>query len=307
MTIEGPVICPKELDLNGLPIFLALVEMGSFTAAAERLGCTKSRVSLQIRQLEERLGVTLFQRTTRRVQPTQAGETLYRECQPLLAGLQEALATAEGDAHQLRGELRLAAPEDYAARVLGPAVVAFAQRHSELHIELRSGDRVSDLLQEGTDLAFRLGWLKDSTLRSRQLGEFQQHVVAAPHYLARHGTPAHPEALAEHAWVAFTPLASPLTWTFRCGHESYRVQMNARLAANSTATLSALLAAGGGLSVLPESHAEGEIRAGRLVRVLPEWSLPSGGVHAVYPPGRHPPARVRAFMDFFRAWLMGER
>lgn len=297
---------PSELDLNGLPIFLALVEAGSFTAAADRLGCTKTKVSLQIRQLEERLGVTLFQRTTRRVQPTQAGETLYRECRPLLAGLQEALAVAEGDGHQLRGELRLTAPEDYAARVLGPAVVEFGQRHPALRIELRSGDRISDMLEEGIDLAFRLGWLKDSTLRSRSLGTFQQYLVAAPDYLARHGTPDDPEALAEHAWVAFTPLASPLTWTFRHGEESRRVQMKARLAASSTAALSALLVAGGGISVMADISADAELRAGRLVRVLPAWSLPSGGVHAVYPPGRHLPARVRAFMTFFQAWLAGE-
>ncbi|WP_355659679.1 LysR family transcriptional regulator [Halomonas salifodinae] len=295
-----------ELDLNGLPLFLALVEAGSFTAAAERLGCTKTKVSLQIRQLEERLGVTLFQRTTRRVQPTQAGETLYRECRPLLAGLQEALAAAEGDDHRLRGALRLTAPEDYATRVLGPAVVEFGRRHPELRIELRSGDRISDMLEEGIDLAFRLGWLKDSTLRSRSLGAFQQYLVASPDYLARHGTPDDPEALAEHAWVAFTPLASPLTWTFRRGEESRRVQMKARLSANSTAALSALLVAGGGISVMADISAEAELRAGRLVRVLPAWSLPSGGVHAVYPPGRHLPARVRAFMTFFQAWLAGE-
>ncbi|MBF8221861.1 LysR family transcriptional regulator [Halomonas sp. 328] len=297
---------PDELDLNGLPLFLALVEAGSFTAAAERLGCTKTKVSLQICQLEERLGVTLFQRTTRRVQPTQAGETLYRECRPLLAGLQEALAAAEGDDQRLRGALRLTAPEDYATRVLGPAVVEFGRRHPELRIELRSGDRISDMLEEGIDLAFRLGWLKDSTLRSRSLGAFQQYLVASPDYLARHGTPDDPEALAEHAWVAFTPLASPLTWTFRRGEESRRVQMKARLAANSTAALSALLVAGGGISVMADISAEAELRAGRLVRVLPAWSLPSGGVHAVYPPGRHLPARVRAFMTFFQVWLADE-
>lgn len=293
----------KEPDLNGLPVFLALVEAGSFTAAAERLGCTKTRVSLQIRQLETRLGVTLFHRTTRRVQPTQAGEHLYRECRPLLAGLHEALAGVETDDHQLRGELRLTAPEDYAARLLGPAVVAFGRRHPELRIELRSGDRVSDMLREGIDLAFRLGWLKDSTLRSRRLGEFQQWVLASSDYLAERGTPAHPRELAHHDWVAFTPLPSPLTWTFQRGEEQCRVQVRARLEANATGALSALLAAGGGLSVMSDITAEAEIRAGRLVRVLEAWSLPAGGVHAVYPPGRHLPARVRAFMAFFQQWL----
>lgn len=290
-----------DVDLNSLPIFLALVETGSFTAAAERLGSTKARVSLKIRQLEERLGVMLFHRTTRRVQPTQAGEFLYRECRPYLAGLQEALSAAEGDEHQLRGELRLSAPEDYAARVLGPVVAEFGHRHPALRIELRSGDQVGDMLAEGIDIAFRLGWLKDSSLRARRLGEFQQYLVASPQYLASQGTPTHPEQLAQHAWVALTALNAPLTWTFRRGEESCRVQMRAQLAATSTAGLSALLAAGAGISVMIDFTAEAEIQEGRLVRLLPEWFLPVGNVYAVYPPGRYLPSRARSFMDFFQS------
>lgn len=294
-----------DIDLNALPIFLALVEAGSFTAAAERLGSTKARVSLKIRQLEEHLGVALFHRTTRRVQPTRAGEILHRECKPLLAGLEEALAAAEGDEHQLRGELRLTAPEDYAARVLGPAVAEFGRRHPALRIELRSGDQISDMLEEGIDIAFRLGWLKDSSLRARHLGEFQQYLVASPHYLARHGTPTHPEQLAKHAWIALTLLSSPLTWIFHRDDESCRVQVRAQLAANSTTGLGALLAAGAGISVMVDFIAEEEVRKGRLVRLLPEWSLPVGNVYAVYPPGRYLPSRVRSFVDFFQAWSAG--
>ncbi|MBT2772623.1 LysR family transcriptional regulator [Halomonas sp. ISL-60] len=295
----------SEFDLNGLPIFVALVEAGSFTKAAERLGCTKTRVSLQIRQLETRLGVTLFLRTTRRVQLTQAGEALYHQCHPLLTDLQGALASAVSDTQQLHGELRITAPEDYAAGVLSEAVVAFRRLHSALHIQLRSGDQISDMVQDGIDLAFRLGWLKDSTLRARRLGVFQQHVVAAPDYLKRHGTPAHPEALEAYDWIAFTPLKAPLTWTFQRRDKRYEVQMSAGLAANSTVSLVALLVAGGGLSVLPDITAAPEIAAGRLVRVLDEWALPEGGVYAVYPPGRHVTAKARAFMTFFDAWLAG--
>lgn len=292
-----------DVDLNSLPIFLALVEAGSFTAAADRLGSTKARVSLKIRQLEERLGVTLFNRTTRQVQPTQAGEILYRECRPLLVGLLEALTTAEGEDHQLRGTLRLTAPEDYTARVLGPAVAEFADQHPALRIELRSGDQVSDMLEEGIDIAFRLGWLKDSSLRARRLGKFQQYLMASPDYLTREGTPTHPEQLARHAWVSLTPLSSPLTWLFRRGKENCRIQMRAQLAANSTAGMIALLAAGAGISVMVDFVAETEIREGKLIRLLPEWSLPVGNVYAVYPPGRYLPSRARRFMDFFQTWM----
>ncbi|WP_409525568.1 LysR family transcriptional regulator [Nitrincola sp. MINF-07-Sa-05] len=296
----------EGLDLNTLPVFLALVEAGGFTAAADRLGCTKTRVSLQIRKLETHLGVALFHRTTRKVHLTEAGEVFYRECQPLLDGIQGALSAVEADDHQLQGELRLTAPEDYAAQVLGQALVEFGKRHPELRIELRSGDRVSDMVQEGIDLAFRLGWLKDSTLRSAKLASFEQFLMASPEYLKMHGTPEHPAELAEHAWVIFTPLTSPLTWTFKRGDELCKVQMQARFKSNSTASLRALLEAGAGISVMADITAEEDMRTGRLVRILKDWSLPEGGVHAVYPPGRHVPSKVRAFMAFFRSYLQAK-
>jgi DNA-binding transcriptional LysR family regulator len=304
---EQQVQQADEIDLNGLPLFLVLMEAGGFTAAAERLGCSKTRVSLTIRQLEERLGATLFQRTTRKVQPTQTAERLYHDCKPLLSQLQEALSAVEGDNQSLSGELRLAAPEDYAARVVGPAVAAFGEQHPALRIELRGGDQRSNMLEEGVDIAFRLGWLKDSSLRARRLGEFQQYLVASPDYLDRKGTPTHPTQLTEHAWLAFTPLNSPLTWVFRSGNECHQVRMHAQLAVNSTAAQRALLLAGAGVSVMVDFTAEAEIADGKLVRILPEWSLPVGNVHAVYPPGRYLPARVKYFMDFFQSWISGKR
>ncbi len=291
------------LDLNGLPIFVALVEAGSFTAAAERLGCTKTRVSLQIRQLEERLGVALFHRTTRRVNMTQSGEAFYRECRPLLNGLSEAVSAVESHRHVLKGDLRITAPEGYAAQVIGSAVVKFSAEHPELAIELRSDDRVSDMVEEGIDLAIRVGWLRDSSLRSSRLGSFRQYVVSSPAYLESHGVPQQPEDLAHLDWVAFTRLPSPLTWTFRKEQEERKVQMHARLKANSAGALCTLLAAGAGVSVLGDIPADAEIRAGRLVRILEDWSLPEGGVHAVYPPGRHVPVKVRTFVDFLHDYL----
>lgn len=128
-------------------------------------------------------------------------------------------------------------------------------------------------------------------------------MVAAPAYLERHGVPQRPEELGRLDWVAFTLLSSPLTWTFRKEHEERKVQMHARLKANSAGALSTLLAAGAGVSVLADIPADAEIRAGRLVRILENWSLPEGGVHAVYPPGRHVPAKVRAFVNFLRQYL----
>ena len=296
----------EDLDYTSLPVFIALVEAGSFTAAAERLGCTKTRVSLQIRRLEERLGQSLFHRTTRQVQPTPAGEAFYQQCRPLWSGLEAALGTLEADRQTLTGELRISAPEDYAMQTLAPVVAAFSAEHPGLQVELRGGDRITDMVREGIDLAIRLGWLRDSTLRSTVLGHFQQWLMASPEYLRKRGTPATPEALSDHDWVAFTPLRSPLTWNFRKGERQCRVQMQARLRTNATGVLREMLARGAGLSVMAQPTAEAEIRAGRLVRVLADWRLPDGGIHAVYPPGRYIPARVRAFVDAFRASLEQE-
>ncbi len=187
---------------------------------------------------------------------------------------------------------------------LARAVAEFAAAHPQLQIELRTSDRVADLVKEGIDLAIRLGWLRDSTLRAVKLGEFEQYVVASPGYLQRFGVPQRPDDLARHDWVALSLLPAPLTWRFtsRSGRTS-AVRVNARLRVDSSATLRSLLQSGAGISVLDQLGAEDDLRTGRLVRVLTDWSLPRGGVHAVHPSGRHVPAKVRAFIDFYRGFL----
>ncbi|EKF75661.1 transcriptional regulator PtxR [Alcanivorax hongdengensis A-11-3] len=295
-----------KLDLNSLPLFVALVEAGSFTAAADRLGVNKSKVSLAIQRLEKTLGLALFTRTTRQVQLTPAGERFYQGCQPWLLQMQSLVSEVEADQSSLQGTLRISAPEDYAVQVITPAVVAFCHQHPQLNVELRSGDRVADMVSEGVDLAIRLGWLKDSSLRATRLGHFEQWLVASPDYLRRHGTPVHPDALSDHDWVAFTPLVAPLTWQFRRGKAQCQVKMHSRLKANTTAVTRAMLQAGTGLSVLADSIARPAVENGTLVRVLPDWQLPEGGIHAVYPPGDHVPARVRRFVAFLKDRLAGQ-
>ena len=292
-----------DLDLNTLPLFLALVDAGSFTGAAEQLGCNKSKVSLGVKRLESHLGVVLFTRTTRQVQLTQAGEQFLADCAPVMAQLDALMSQIEADQHQLQGALRIAAPEDFAAQVVAPALVAFGQQHPQLQLELRTGDSVADMVREGIDLSLRLGWLKDSTLRASQLGQFEQWLVASPEYLKIHGTPKKPEDLADHAWITFTPLPAPLTWQFSKGKQTRQVKMHSRFRANTTAVTKQLLLAGAGLSVLADSIAAPELATGQLVRVMPAWSLPRGGIYAVFPPGKHVPARVRGFVEFLKLRL----
>lgn len=289
-------------DLNALLVFAAVAEQGSFTAAASQLDVAKAKVSLVVGRLEQQLGETLFARTTRRVMLTEAGQELYRQCVPPVRAVQDAMAQFGGG--ELTGALRIAAPIEYAAQTLAPALAAFAERHPRLDIDLRTSERIVDMLKEGIDVALRLGWLRDSSLRALRLGEFEQLVVASPDYLKRAPPIRHPRDLVQHEWIALALLATPLTWRFTSARGQVRtVRVAGRMRTDSGAALRGLLLAGAGVSVLDASNAAAPLEAGSLVRVLPEWSLPKGGVHAVYPPGRHVPAKVRVFVDFYREWL----
>lgn len=299
----------SSIDLNALRSVAAVAEAGGFTAAAERLGVTKARVSLDVARLEAQLGAGLFTRTTRRTTLTEAGESLLGEGLEPLRRVEAALAAfGRPRGGELAGSLRIASTADHATHGLARALTEFAALHPALQIELRSSDRVVDLVAEGIDVAIRLGWLRDSSLRATRLGDFEQHLVAAPAYLKRAGAPRRPEELAQHDWVALGLLRSPLTWRFvsRRG-ERIQVRMKSRLRADAAAPLRALVEAGAGISVMDQFNAEAGVRAGTLLRLLPEWSLPSGGMHAVWPPGRHVPAKVRAFVDFYVAWLARPR
>ncbi|ATP27508.1 transcriptional regulator [Chromobacterium violaceum] len=293
-----------ENNLEGLQIFVAVAEAGGFTAAAERLGMTKANVSLQVGRLEAQLGATLFTRTTRRVKLTEAGQALYLDAQPALAALRDALLQAGHGAADLSGTLRLTAPVSHMAESVAPAATQFIRRHPGLQLELHAIDRMVDLVAEGMDLAIRLGTLRDSSLRALKLGEFAQQLVASPAYLRERGMPAHPGELAGHDWVALTLLKTPLTWRFAgAGGEEETVRMRARIKVDSAASLRSLLLAGAGMSVLDSFSVQEDLRQGRLIHLLPRWTLPKGGVYAVFPPGRHAPAAARAFVEFYRVLL----
>lgn len=293
-----------QIDLNSLTIFDAVAEAGSFTAAAERLGVAKARISVQIARLERQLGVALFTRTTRQVAPTEAGRALHAQCQPLLRGLSDALAQAGSDQGALSGMLRISTTALQVAHSIGPALVAFMALHPRITADVRTSDKVADMVAEGIDLSFRMGWLRDSTQRAIKLGEFTQHVVASPAYLQRRGTPATPQDLAQHDWVALSLMRTPLTWTFTGadGAET-AIQTSARLQVDAPAALLALIEQGAGVTVMEGQTLQASLKAGTVVELLPQWSLPRGGMYAVLPPGRQAPARVRAFIDFYRDYL----
>jgi DNA-binding transcriptional LysR family regulator len=299
---------PGKIDLNDLLVFEAVAESGGFTAAAQRLGVATAKVSVEISRLESKLGVALFSRTTRKVAMTDAGQALYEECQPLLHELKEAIERAGAGQEELAGTLRISSTVDHAMFSLAPALAEFARLHPRLTLELRANDRVVDLIQERMDVSIRLGWLRDSTLRSVKLGQFEQYVVASPGYLRRVGHPRTPEELSELDWVALTLLSAPLTWKFTSGSgETKRIHVKSRLRIDSPGALRAVIEQDAGISILDQFNAQEGLDTKRLVRLLPQWSLPLGGIYAVFPPGRHVPAKVRRFIDFYRQHLEQQR
>lgn len=294
-------------DLNALAVFAAVAENGGFTAAAGRLGLATSRVSTVVRQLETAMGLALFTRTTRRVSLTEPGRRLHDQVQPLLRDLSDALASVDEHDGPLSGTLRISASVDHSVQFLAPLVAEFSRRHPALQIDLQASDRIVDLVAEGIDVAFRIGWLRDSSLRATRLGDVEQWVVASPEHLARAGTPRRPADLADHAWIALTLLPTPLTWKFTSRRGvTETVRTHARLRTDSGVSLRALVRRGAGVSALSRLGVEQDVAEGRLVRLLPTWSLPLAGIHAVYPPGRHVPARVRAFVEFYRERLRAQ-
>jgi DNA-binding transcriptional LysR family regulator len=293
-----------DIDLNSLTIFDCVADVGSFTGAADRLGVAKAKISVNVARLEQQLGVALFTRTTRQVSLTDAGRALHQQCQPLLRGLSDALAEAGNEQGELSGLLRISTTAQQAAQSVGPALVAFAALHPRLAVDLRTGDRVADMVADGIDLSFRMGWLRDSTQRAIKLGNFSQYVVASPAYIKRHGAPKRPEHFAQHEWVALSLLPTPLTWKFsHADGKSVVVHMKSRFQVDSPNALLALLERGAGIGALEEVTLKAALADGALVRLLPKWTLPEGGLYAVLPPGRLVPAKVRAFIDFYRDWL----
>ncbi len=295
---------PGHANLNDLLVFSAVAQAGGFTAAAERLNVAPAKVSLEIARLEAQLGVALFTRTTRKVMLTEAGQALHLECTPLLAQLQQALDGLHATQDRLSGQLRIAAPVDHGAQTLALALARFAALHPDLQVDLRTSDRITDMVAEGIDVAIRMGWLRDSSQRAVRLGGFGQEVVASPAYLARAGIPQSPADLARHDWVALTLLPTPLTWTFTSANGGEQtVQVRARLKTDSAAALRSLVRHGAGITVLDQFSAAPELASGQLVRVLKGWQPPHGGLYAVYPPGRHVPAKAQAFTRFYQQYL----
>lgn len=284
-------------NLNRLAYFVAVVEAGSFTAAAERLGITKAVVSQQVARLEREFRTTLLLRSTRRLHLTEAGEAFYARCARILKEAEDAFDELSESASEPSGTLRLTAPFDYGIEVIVPAITEFSRRYPQCTVQAQFNDQTLDLGAGEMDLAIRVGWLTELHWQARRIGGFGQRLVAGPQWRAQVQRLTHPQALSGLPIVANTALREPSTWVFSSGESTHTVTMNAGLWLNATLAVREAALSGAGLAVLPDYVIASDLANGVLIEVLPQWSLPRGDIHAVFPTARYRPAKVRAFVD----------
>ncbi|MFC5473074.1 LysR family transcriptional regulator [Paraherbaspirillum soli] len=288
----------SSINLNRLLVFVTVVEAGSLTAAASRLGLTKTMVSTHMQRLESEIGASLLLRTTRSLKLTDAGEAFYEASRRIVSDAESAITAAGHNTAEPRGTLRITAPIDYGATVVTPVAVALQQRYPLLKIELLTGDRHFDLVADGIDVAIRIGQLADSGHQAARVGSYAVWLVASPQLLSRVGQPQTPEDLRDLPFVALSVLPQPVTWTFKSQGEAERtIRFNSAFSANTAYAARIAALAGGGLAILTDFAVAEDVAAGRLVRLLPDWDLPGGGIYAVFPASRHRPQKTRVFID----------
>jgi DNA-binding transcriptional LysR family regulator len=286
--------------LAGVSVLAAIVEGGSFVKAADLIGITDSGVSRAIGRLEARLGVRLLDRTTRSVTLTDEGRRFYEEVKPHLSAIEEAAAVASGTASAVRGRLKVDIDPFFLPLVLAGRLGAFCERYPELSIAFVTSEQVGDLVSEGIDLAIRFGQPRFATLVSRKLIEAPILTVASPTYLERHGRPAHPSDLVRHRCLQFIDphTGRPFDWEFVRGEEIVGVATSGPLTFSDPKTLLDECVAGSGVAQVIGWGVVELLDSGRLVDLFSDWHGERFPLFAYHPSRKHPPAKVRAFIDF---------
>jgi DNA-binding transcriptional LysR family regulator len=278
--------------------FVRVVERGGFSAAAKEMRISRAMVSRHVQELEQHLGARLLHRTTRKVALTEAGQVYYDRSAHLLSEL----AAAEGEVGELhtrpRGNLKVNGPVVFGARHLAAAVADYMAAFPEVNVELTLNDRFVDLVEEGYDVAIRIGRLEDSSLMARRLAPCRFVVVASPAYLARRGVPRVPADLGAHDCVRYMYGEGGETWHFVGPDGPGSVRVHGQLRTNNGEAMRIAAVQGRAIAALPSFIVSEELASGALVPVLREYGVPEMALHAVYPPGRNPSAKLRSFIDF---------
>jgi DNA-binding transcriptional LysR family regulator len=292
--------------LNAIEAFVRVVERGGFAAAAASLRKSRAMVSKHVQDLEEHFGARLLNRTTRRVGLTEVGRVYYERCVRVLADLAEAeLAVGELQAEP-RGILRINAPMSFGTLHLAAAVADFTTLHPKVSVDMALNDRIVDLVEEGYDVAVRIGRLADSTLIARRLALCRMAVCAAPSYLARCGEPRHPADLSGHNCLGYTYMSTWDEWRFEGVGGAQSIRVSGSLNSNNGEALAAAARRGLGIIIQPTFIVGDDLKSGRLMRILADYRPYEPPISAVYPHPRHLSAKVRSFVDFL-ASRFGDR
>ncbi len=290
----------EPLPIQDLAVFAAVAEARGFSSAARRLGVSKAMVSVAVARLEARLGVRLFQRTTRKLSLTEAGASALPHAERAWSAARDAEEAATRAATEPRGTLRINAPMTFGLLQVAPALGAFALSYPEVTVDLELDDRVLDLVEGGFDMAVRIASLADSSLVAQRIGKNRNVIVAHRDYLARAGRPARPADLTRHAALVYSLSPTGARWTFTRGKKKEVVDVTGPVRANSTLALREALLQGLGLGRAPLFAVAEDIAGGRLEQVLPAWRLPEQGIYAVTTSREHVPRKTRAFIAFLR-------
>ena len=292
---------PTQL-LEGIAVMAAVVDARSFNGAGDALAMSQSGVSRAVARLEARLGIRLFERTTRSVRLTDEGRRFHEQVMPLIAALQDATTDAQGGATAIRGRLRVNVDPFFSRLILGPALGGFLERHPDLAVELRTRDDLGDLVGDGFDLALRFGHPQPSSLVARKLFDARVVTVAAPSYLKRFGRPAHPQELAggHHRCIQFRDSATgrAFPWEFHRGRRKIVVTTPGALTVNDAGTLQSVCEAGYGIAQMFALPQDPLLADKRLATLFPDWSDERFPLYAYHPSRHHVPAKTRAMLDF---------
>ncbi|MFN4060202.1 LysR family transcriptional regulator [Paracoccus hibiscisoli] len=286
------------MDIKVLRSFAAIVDEGSFAAAARRLGISKSTCSKMIADLEADLGTRLLTRTTRAVTPTAAGHAFHAQITDILTRLDAAFEGVRAASARPAGPLKLGVPVQYTLKVLQPHLMRFMEEYPDIQLDVVLDDSRSDMTRDGFDAVIRIGTLEDSSLHARRLHDANIMLVASPDYIARHGSPQRPADLRDHQCLHYTNLRGPGTWPLRQGSEVIYQKITPAFSSNNGELLRALAVGGKGIALAPEFQVADDLAQGLLVPVLPGHALPGVPIHLVYSTRKLVTASLAAFLDF---------
>lgn len=287
--------------IDGMRTFVAVAAQESFTGGAKRLGITTRLASKYVRQLEERLGAQLFNRTTRSVTLTDTGRSYFARCGPLLDQFDELEGLVQQHEAELAGPIRITAPTGFGSRELVDAVRPFQLANPKISISMHLSDQHVSVIDEGFDIAIRFGALQDSSLIARKLMDMRVVVFASPDYLAEHGTPTDPSQLTSHRCLILLTSVNPQIWTFRVDGDVASVRVNGTFNANSPRAITHMAVGGFGIGRGPYYATCPFLESGQLRLLFEKQEASATGLYAVYPPGRHLTARIRALINHLAA------